>query len=272
MAISSPAATTTDTTHRHVAARRRIATPSVRSSRTFCDRTGQLPRPRWLSVVRTCDDASEPSGRSGRPGRVPVAQAGRRRLVADEALVEAELEQEASASPTIGPGARPSDRASRRHRRARDAARPAPRPRPARRCGPRARPCDVTAWPPCGVAGGAVAAGEHVQLGEQIAGVAHVSPDRGVAPPHLVGVEAQVEGDELDDGGDVGRRVAQAPPSACASSGRRPHRGGGTSCPCPAGGRGYAACPHRGTALPVGPGGSRRPGRRRSPRGGGRCR
>ena len=44
---------------------------------------------------------------------------------------------------------------------------------------------------------------------EHVAGVAHVAAHGRVAPSHLVGVEAQVQGHQLGDRGDVGRRVAQ---------------------------------------------------------------
>ena len=59
------------------------------------------------------------------------------------------------------------------------------------------------------VARRAVAAGQHVELGEQLAGVAHVAAHGRVAPAHLVGVEAQVQEHQLGHRGDVRRRVAQ---------------------------------------------------------------
>ena len=53
------------------------------------------------------------------------------------------------------------------------------------------------------VAGRAVATRQRVQLREQIAGVAHVAPYRAVGPTHRVGVEPEVQCDELGDGRDV---------------------------------------------------------------------
>ena len=81
----------------------------------------------------------------------------------------------------------------------------------------------------------AVAARQHVELVEQVAGVAHVPPHGRVAPPHLVGVEAQVQEHQLGHRRDVGRRVPQGLHARCASCGPRRRRGGGTSCPCRAG-------------------------------------
>ena len=59
------------------------------------------------------------------------------------------------------------------------------------------------------VASRAIAPGQHVELGQQITGVADVPTNRRVAPTHLVGVEPQVQEHQLRPRGDVRSRVAQ---------------------------------------------------------------
>ena len=81
----------------------------------------------------------------------------------------------------------------------------------ARRCGPRARPCAGTGPGPWRVAGGAVAAGQLVELVQKVAGVADVAAHGAVRPAHPVGVEAQVQLDQRADRLDVLGGVAQGP-------------------------------------------------------------
>ena len=59
------------------------------------------------------------------------------------------------------------------------------------------------------VAGGAVGPGQLVELVEEVTGVADVAADGAVGPPHAVGVEAQVQFDELAHLLDVVGGVAQ---------------------------------------------------------------
>ena len=79
------------------------------------------------------------------------------------------------------------------------------------------------------VAGGAVAAGELDQLGQQVAGVAHEAAHGGVGPAHLVGVEPQVQVHERGSRPRRRRWSTAAPSSARGSCGRPPPRGGGTT-------------------------------------------
>ena len=197
---SSTPAATTDRTQRHVAARRRVATPSVTSSPHGPDATRRCRPARGARHLRV-------SIRVAVPGT--TVEARPRRIGTDLALVEADLEQEGERltdersgvdaevihhRPPVELGA---DRGQLLGgRELVDARLEVVHP---------LAEADRLAL----VAGGAVAAGEHVELAEQGAGVAHVAAHRGVAPPHLVGVEAEVQGDELGDGLDVGVGVPQ---------------------------------------------------------------
>ena len=82
------------------------------------------------------------------------------------------------------------------------------------------------------VARRAVAAGQLVELVEQVAGVAHVAADRAVGPAHAVRVEAQVQVHELGDVFDDLVRVPQREEPLLRHAARRPPRGGGTSHRC----------------------------------------
>jgi hypothetical protein len=59
------------------------------------------------------------------------------------------------------------------------------------------------------VARRAVAPGEHVELGQEGSGVAHVATHRSVGPTEAVGVEPEVQRHQLGDGLDVVVRVPQ---------------------------------------------------------------
>ena len=99
------------------------------------------------------------------------------------------------------------------------------------------------------VAGGAVAPGQLVEPVEQRAGVADVAAHGTVGPPQPVGVEAQVEVDQLGHHLDLVAWDSAAPASARGSCGPRPPRGGGRS-PRRRRRPGSWACPRRGRGRP----------------------
>ena len=164
-----------------------------------------------------------PSGRRTEPLHPPRSTRGLIRLAH-----HASRRRPASSSPR-GPSSR---RAPAGSRGARPTARPGGTPRcsmtwrpsssgrmrvelllapAAPRCAPRARPCGAEGPGPSRVAGGAVTAGQLVQLVEQRSGVADVTADGPVGPSEPVGVEAQVELDQPGDDLDVVLRSTARP-------------------------------------------------------------
>ena len=80
-----------------------------------------------------------------------------------------------------------------------------------------------------GVAGGDVGAGQQVQSLQQVAGVADVAAHRGVGPAQLVGVEPQVQLDQLGDRRWSSPCRTSAPSCGPWSAATPPSRGGGRS-------------------------------------------
>ena len=169
--------------------------------------------PRSLAGPQAGDLAAGQAGRLRPPSgrRPPLVEAAVRLLLAERALVDADLEQH---------GQRLADRRARRDAEVRhhllavevgtDRS-----PAPPARCSSamRASSASMRCASSPGlslVAGGAVAAGQLVELVEQVAGVADVAAD-GAVGPHVVAVavEPQVQVHELADGVDLVVGVAQ---------------------------------------------------------------
>ena len=163
-----------------------------------------VERPHLPDVIRAhfSDFSQRNEGLSrAAAGGVPLEQPPSGLLLADRALVEADLEQERERlADRRGPAAcRAAPSPAGRRASGRIASSSSCSAQLAR-CAPRARPCAAAS---CGrlalVARRAVAARQLVELVEQVAGVAHVAAHRRVGPPHRGSVwKRRCRYDELD--------------------------------------------------------------------------